>query len=236
MPQKINEPAQRVDAQSASHTAGPFRQCCVTRESLPAAQLVRFVRSPDGKVVPDIAGKLPGRGAWLKARRDYLDTALKTGAFSRAFKAPSACEGSMASLLEQQLAARCIGLIGMAKKSGLAVTGFDQARGFIRKQAPGWILTAADSAEDGRRKVHFLAKALYDDVNIAGALTSAELGMAFGHRHVIHAVLTEGRLAESFTIAYTRLTGFRLRPEIDWFSGEPQSTKAAIHQATHKKG
>ena len=124
----------------------------------------------------------------------------------------------------------------MAKKSGQAILGFDQVRHFLRKDAPGWILTAADSAEDGRRKVHFLAQALYEKLNVAGALTSAELGMAFGREHVIHAVLVEGRLAESFGIAYTRLIGFRPRPERDWFSGEPQLTEAAIQHVAHKKG
>ena len=36
------------------------RMCIVTREVKDEAELIRFVRSPDGMVVPDLARKLPG--------------------------------------------------------------------------------------------------------------------------------------------------------------------------------
>jgi len=47
--------------------AGPERTCLATRELRPKSELIRFVTGPDGSVVPDIAGKLPGRrskGNW----------------------------------------------------------------------------------------------------------------------------------------------------------------------------
>jgi len=43
--------------------------------------------SPDGVVTPDVAAKLPGRGAWVRADRAIIDQAGKKGAFARAFKA-----------------------------------------------------------------------------------------------------------------------------------------------------
>ena len=110
----------------------------------------------------------------------------------------------------------------MAKKSGVAVLGFDQVRAYIRKQEPGWLLEASDGAEDGRNKVHFLAKAIYEDVKVAGALSSAELGVAFGREHVIHALLEQGSLSDAFSIAYRRLIGFRDAPETGWFSGRQE--------------
>ncbi len=33
------------------------------------ADLIRFVVDPDGAVVPDVAGRLPGRGMWVSASR-----------------------------------------------------------------------------------------------------------------------------------------------------------------------
>ena len=68
-------------------------------------------------------------------------------------------------------------------------------------------------------QVEGLAKAMYDTPKVAGALTSAELGMAFGRAHVIHALLQPGALCEAFKDAYWRLIGFRPAPETDWFSG-----------------
>ncbi|MEC7289633.1 MAG: RNA-binding protein [Pseudomonadota bacterium] len=218
-PQSLNEPEQRLEAHKDTRAGGKVRQCAVTRERLAPDALIRFVRSPDGMVIPDSFGKLPGRGAWVTATRETLETGLETGVFSRAFKASSHPMDGLIAEVERQLVQRCTGLLGMAKKSGTAVLGFDQVRDYIRKQAPGLLLEASDGAEDGRNKVHFLAKAIYEDVEVAGALSSAELGMAFGREHVVHALLEQGSLSEAFKVAYQRLTGFRNAPETGWFSG-----------------
>ncbi|MEM7328636.1 MAG: RNA-binding protein [Pseudomonadota bacterium] len=218
-PQSLNEPDQRLEAQTGRRADGKVRQCAVTRERLAPDALIRFVRSPDGIVVPDVFGKLPGRGAWVTADRTILEDGLQQGVFSRAFKAQSSPMEDFVGEVERQLLQRCIGLLGMAKKSGVAVLGFDQVRAYIRKQPPGWLLEASDGAEDGRNKVHFLAKAIYEDVKVAGALSSAELGIAFGREHVIHALLEQGSLSDAFAVAYRRLSGFRVAPETGWFSG-----------------
>ena len=219
MPQPKNEPEQRrLTAREEKAAGGPVRQCAVTREQHKPDALIRFVRSPDGIAVPDVTGKLPGRGAWIKAYRGTVEKGLKTDAFSRAFKTKTAPMENLCDEIERQLANRCTGLIGMAKKGGLAVVGFDQVRAYIRKDEPGWLLEASDGAKDGRNKVQFLAKAIYEDAKVAGALSSTELGMAFGREHVIHALLERGPLAKAFGVAYTRLTGFRPAPELEWFA------------------
>ena len=219
MPQNLNDSTQRLEAREDRRAGDRVRQCAVTRERLELDALIRFVRGPDGTVVPDLLGKLPGRGAWVTARREILSDGLEKNVFSRAFKAPSAPMDGLLEEVERQLLKRCKGLLGMAKKGGLAVLGFDQVRAYIRKDEPGWLLEASDGAEDGRNKVHFLAKAIYEDVKVAGALSSAELGVAFGREHVIHALLEQGSLSDAFSIAYQRLIGFRDAPETGWFSG-----------------
>tara|TARA_B100000678_G_scaffold212924_1_gene180340 strand:- start:662 stop:1369 length:708 start_codon:yes stop_codon:yes gene_type:complete len=221
MPTRRNDRGQRLKASDTeeTHTDGPVRQCAVTRESWTQDALIRFVRSPDGMAVPDIAGKLPGRGAWVKADRDTVDEAVKRGVFSRAFKQKTGAEADLSDMVERLLLQRCINYLGMSRKAGDVVIGFDQVRAYLRGQAPGILLEASDGSEDGRNKVHFLAKALYDMPQTAGALSSAELGMAFGRAHVIHALLQPGALCEAFKDAYWRLIGFRPAPETDWFSG-----------------
>ncbi|MEL6857441.1 MAG: RNA-binding protein [Pseudomonadota bacterium] len=219
MPQNLNDNAQRLEARANKRAGDRVRQCAVTRERLELDALIRFVRGPDGTVVPDVFGKLPGRGAWVTARHEVVSQGLEKSVFSRAFKAPSTPMDGLTEEVERQLLKRCKGLLGMAKKSGLAVLGFDQVRAYIRKDEPGWLIEASDGAEDGRNKVHFLAKAIYEDVKVAGALSSAELGVAFGREHVIHALLEQGSLSDAFSIAYQRLIGFRDAPETGWFSG-----------------
>ena len=47
----------------------PERRCIATGAVQPRAGLIRFVVSPDGMIVPDLGGKLPGRGIWVAADR-----------------------------------------------------------------------------------------------------------------------------------------------------------------------
>lgn len=61
----------------------PLRSCVVTREKLPKIELLRIVRTPDGKIVADLTGKLNGRGAYIKKDNSVLDKAIKSGALSR---------------------------------------------------------------------------------------------------------------------------------------------------------
>lgn len=199
---------------------GPVRQCAVTRERGPQAGMVRFALSPDNVVTPDVAAKLPGRGVWVKAERSVLEEAVRKGAFSRGFKQQVVVPESLPADVESLLLQRMIGLLGLAKKAGQAVLGFDQVREGLQKKRPGLLLEASDGAEDGRSKVYFLAKALYSNVKIAGALSSTELGMAFGRDRVIHGLVRKGSIAQTLEVAYERLAGFRARPELDWFQDQ----------------
>ncbi|MEO0785693.1 MAG: RNA-binding protein [Pseudomonadota bacterium] len=206
----------------ATKDRSPERECAVLREVRPQSEMIRFVLAPDSAVVADIAGKLPGRGVWVTATRETVKAAVDKGVFSRRFKAPAKAAEDLADQVAEALATRCVSLIGLAKKSGQLIIGFDQVRASLRKARPAWLIEASDGAEDGRTKVYSLAKALYGDVKVVGALSSAELGMALGREGVIHALLQPGPMVNSWAIAYGRLKGFRLSPEDHWFSaGDP---------------
>ena len=195
------------------------RTCALTRTEKPVEALVRFVVGPDDVLVPDVDARAEGRGVWISLSHEAVAEAVKKKAFARSLKAQVSVAEDLADLTRLRLEQRLLSALGMARKAGAAIIGFDQVRDYLRKQPPGYLIEASDGSEDGRNKVHFLAKAMYDTPNTAGALTSAELGMAFGRAHVIHALLQEGALSDSFGRAYQRLTGFRTAPERDWFSG-----------------
>ncbi|HHT71023.1 MAG TPA: YlxR family protein [Firmicutes bacterium] len=55
----------------------PMRMCVGCREMQPKKELLRVVRTPDGKLEVDRTGKKSGRGAYICPRRRCLDAALK---------------------------------------------------------------------------------------------------------------------------------------------------------------
>ena len=222
-PHRKSDPRLAGTAGDTTNGEGPVRQCAVTRERLAQTEMVRFVLSPDMVVTPDINAKLPGRGVWVKADRDSVALAAAKGAFARGFKEKVKVPEGLADQVEDLLLKRCQNVLGMAKKAGGVILGYDQVKDALRKKTHGILLEASDGAEDGRNKVYFLAKALYSSVNVAGALSSVELGMAFGRERVIHGLIRKGAIAKTWTLAYRRLTGFREAPELNWFKDQDRS-------------
>ena len=189
------------------------RRCIVTGEVREEAQLIRFVVSPDGDVVPDIAAKLPGRGIWVSADRAMLEQAITKNLFSKAAKANVKAAAGLVGLVEKQIVQRMIGDLGMARRSGALVTGFDNvARALDSKPVPGLLIEASDGAADGRRKVLGMAKSRGLDLPVLDSLSNAELSLALGKENVIHAALKAGALAERLIFEAGRLAGFRSVP------------------------
>lgn len=61
----------------------PMRSCVVTREKLPKQELIRVVRTPEGKVLVDSTGKANGRGAYLKKDQEVFMKAKKNKILNR---------------------------------------------------------------------------------------------------------------------------------------------------------
>ncbi len=55
----------------------PLRVCIGCQERKPKKELVRIVRTPEGKVVLDLTGKIPGRGAYICQLESCLTKAIK---------------------------------------------------------------------------------------------------------------------------------------------------------------
>ena len=62
----------------------PLRMCMGCGEMKPKTELVRIVRSPEGEVSLDTAGKKPGRGAYLCRSAQCLSAARKKRRIERA--------------------------------------------------------------------------------------------------------------------------------------------------------
>lgn len=184
---------------------GPNRRCLVSRTVKPAVEMLRFVAGPDGVVVPDVAGRLPGRGMWLSAGADMVNTALERGLFSKAARRKLSAPADLAAMVERLLLARMIETIGLARRAGQALTGFEKVRAELKAGRGAVVLAASDGASDGREKIAALSGAH----PVVAVLNAAELGVAFGRENAVHAVLSSGRLADRLLVDAGRLAGFR---------------------------
>src|SRR5277367_2655306 len=184
---------------------GPHRRCIATGEIADSARLLRFVVGPSGDIVPDVAADLPGRGLWLTPRREILERALAKRLFARAARRPVTLPPGLADRVESLLAQRCCDAIGLARRSGLAVAGFEKVGEAVRAGRVALLLAALDGAEGGRNKVRALGR----DLPLAAVLTSAEMGGLFGRDHVVHVALGGGRLSRRLLADAEKIAGFR---------------------------
>lgn len=199
----------------------PERRCIALGESGPTGPLVRFVLGPDDTVVPDLSGKLPGRGAWLTAERALVAKAVKKNLFARAFRKPVKVAPDLADQLEALIVRRLCDLVALARKAGQAVTGFEKVRARLADGKVAVLVTASDAAEDGRAKLGRIAPAGVARIDL---LDSGELGLAFGRDFAIHAALDAGGIADRALIEAGRLAGFRSPPATDEAARIPAGT------------
>jgi len=181
------------------------RKCLVTGERLQKTHMLRFVIAPDGTVTPDIDEKLPGRGMWLSALGDVVKKAERGPFFARSAKRKVILPENLADRVEMLLLKRCVSLIGLAVRSGVAVSGFEKVRIWLKSKPSGVIIAASDGAEDGRSKIRALAR----NVAVLTALTAVELGQASGREHTVHMVIGPGGLAKKLKLEMTRLQNIR---------------------------
>jgi predicted RNA-binding protein YlxR (DUF448 family)/ribosomal protein L30E len=179
----------------------PQRRCLVSREVKGQDQMIRFVLDPSGQVVPDIDGRLPGRGMWLSADRNVLNKAVSGNLFARGARAGADLAGQVEGLLVQ----RALDCLGLARRAGQVTMGFEQVRAYLRSSAAGVLIAAADSSADGRSKLRRLAA----DLPVITAFSRAELGAALGRDGLVHVAVAPGRLAERLLCYIRRLAGFR---------------------------
>ena len=169
--------------------------------------MLRFVVGPDAQIVPDLQAKLPGRGIWLSARRDVLETARLRNAFVRAARMPAnvrvVVPANLTQLVEDGLVRRITELLGLTRRAGQANYGFERARDWLTGDRAGIVIQAKDGSPDERAR--FLSGRR--DVPVASPLSASALGAVFGRDHVVHVVVAPGRLAEVLKIETDRLAG-----------------------------
>ncbi|MFO1129089.1 MAG: RNA-binding protein [Rhodospirillales bacterium] len=198
-PVAISEPT------AGRHLHVPERRCIATGSSGPTTDLIRFVVSPDGHLLADLAERLPGHGIWVKADRRALERARLKHLFRRAAKAPVVVADDLIAGVENGLLRRCIDFIGLARRAGQAVFGFEKVREWLIAGRGGLLLAAADGDVRDRARLRGLSA----HVPIIDVFTADELGQTTGRPRSVHGVVAPGRLAASLVREAGRLAGVR---------------------------
>lgn len=226
---------------------GPLRRCVVTRERLPKERMIRFVLDPDRRLIPDLAARLPGRGMWLSASWDVLNShaagrsqtsvgkpvadggagglvasstsvvgsgfgtggdRLLARAFARAARGPVTVPPDLADILRSGLVQRIAALLGLARRAGQAVAGFEKAREMLRAGKARLVIQAADgSAAERARFLSGLETVLGAAPKVIDPIPGADLGRVFGRDYVVHVAVAPGKLADQLVMESGRLAG-----------------------------
>ena len=200
------------------------RMCAVTRQIRPIDELIRFVVSPSGEVIPDLKRKLPGRGLWVSASHRAVAEAIRRNQFGKGFKRDVRVVPTLAADTEALLVRSLIEALAMAAKAGQVISGFSKVEGALaQRQAQGRhqvlvvaLIHASDGAADGIRKLDAVARQNAGnneesrEFPVVTALTSEQLDLALGRSNVIHAALLAGPASKTFLSRSQLLVRYRM--------------------------
>jgi uncharacterized protein len=209
-----DDPEAGDDAEDSE--SGPERRCIVTGVRQPKDGMIRLVIAPDGVVVPDLEERLPGRGMWLSARRAVVEKAVSGRAFGRAARRAVVVPDGLVDRLEAALAKQCVSLLGLARRSGSVVSGFEKVQAAVRAEKALLLLEATDGSPDERRRLIGGRTGL----RVATALRAEELAKPFSRERIVHVAVcavpgAQGpALAARLERAFLRLAGMRDGPEV----------------------
>lgn len=179
--------------------------CPVTGKAYDQAEMLRLVLAPDGRVVPDVRGCLPGQALWVEASAEALGRCLD--AVHQAFGANVVCAEGMAALVEAALVKHIQNCIALARRSSAAVAGFAKVEELLKTGRASLLIEAVDAGAADKTKLEKLAG--YHHIPVVRALTREEMGIPMGKEASVHIALRNDALAAEIIKEMRRLAGFR---------------------------
>lgn len=199
--------------------SGTERMCAVTRQVAPIDDLIRFVASPAGEVVPDLKRKLPGRGLWVALSRATVADAVRRNVFAKSFKRELTVPQTLADDVDRLMVRGLGEALAMTAKSGQIVAGFAKVEAAIEAGEAVALIHASDGAADGIRKLDAKIRASAranawesGDFPVVTLLTTDELDLALGRSNVVHAALLAGPASKTFLARCQTLLRYRTAP------------------------
>lgn len=211
------------------------RLCAVTRQTRAPDEMIRFVSTPDGSIVPDLACRLPGRGVWVTGLRACVAEAARGGAFARSLKRPATAPADLADTVEALMRKRVLAALALANKAGLVVAGFGKIEAKVAAGKVAALLHGASAAADGAakldRRYRAVAAAVGSEPHIMCDFEIEELSLALGRSNVVHAALIIGGASSNFLKQAERLRRYRHDGRLDDAGATAQDGQACAQVA-----
>jgi uncharacterized protein len=177
----------------------PQRTCLGCRQSVDQSRLLRFVRSPDGEILVDLNGRLPGRGAYLCNSRSCIEEALRRKQFDRSFRGDCrpVTTDQLIKLIAREILSRLASLLGMARKSAKFYAGSNAVIEAMSRRKPlAVVILAQDISPQIAEKVR--RRAALQKIVTTELFDKLELGRILGRAERSVVGLPDGKLAEAF--------------------------------------
>ena len=193
------------DLKKPKDCGSPARRCIVSGRIEPITKLIRFVVSPDNVIVADISKRLPGRGLWTLAARDIVNEALARRKFDKAAKCSVLAPADLADMVELSLLQSCLNIVGLARRAGYAVGGYEKSRALI-SSGKAVLVSVATGASTGSRKQLLSGR---PNLAVLEIFSQYEVGKVFGKDRAVFAAITDAMISNKLRDEAGRLAGFR---------------------------
>ncbi len=178
------------------------RKCIATGQIRPKVELLRFVKTPDSRLVPDFSKKIPGRGLYVSNSRSALKTALEKNLFIKSIRLHLKIEENFLEIVENLLYKRGLDSINLARKAGALVIGFEKVKDKVLKNKVAFLIESVDAGQDGSEKIAALSKGM----EVFKIYNTAALDEALDKVNTVHVAVLKSDIA---AMVYTNLKRYQ---------------------------
>ena len=175
-----------------------LRKCILSGEVKEKSDLLRFV-AEGAHLVPDFQKKLKGKGIYISNSKQMLQAAAEKHLFRKAAKRQLIEEDEIAEIVENLLKKRGLDYLNLARKAGVAISGFEKVCEKLKQNKVAFLMQAKDAGEDGKKKMAAILKniPIFDDL-----YTTEELDNALNRTNTVHIAFLKSDMAKA---AYNEL-------------------------------
>ena len=180
-------PPSNANAQTANSMSkklnGTTGTCVITGDTRALNDMVRCVLAPDKTIMIDLDEKLPGEFMWMTASKDVFKKAIWRNSFTTILRESVVTPKDLAEKTEIALLKKCLETLGLAKKSGILITGFAKTEEWLQSDPASVYCVASDASDHGRKKLQ------KGNVATINQFTNAQLSAALGDVNIMHVAL-----------------------------------------------